>query len=151
MPHSWDQLKSHTQVVNQSRPKRKKKWCLVNLQCCVTLKRTVKRFSYIVVQRQALPDCFRPHGLQHSRLPGPSLSFWSLLKTTELVMLSTYLILCGSRLLPSISASIRVFSNESALCIRWPKYWSFSFSINPSNEYLGLISLRIDWCDLLGV
>ena len=60
-----------------------------------------------------------------------------------------HLILCGPLLLPSIFPSIRVFSNESALCIRWPKYWSFSFSISPSNEYSGLISFRIDWFDLL--
>ena len=75
----------------------------------------------------------------------------SLLKfmSTELVMLSNYLILCGPLLLPSIFSSIRVYSNESALLIRWPKYWSFSFSISPSNEYSGLISFRIDWFDLL--
>jgi len=66
----------------------------------------------------------------------------------ELVMLSNHLILCHSLLLLSCFPSIRVFSNESALHIRWPKYWSFNFSINPSNEYLGLISFRIDWLDL---
>ena len=65
---------------------------------------------------------------------------------------SNHLILCHPLLLPpSIFPSIRVFSNESALCIRWPKYWSFSFSISPSNEYSGLISFRIDWFDLLAV
>ena len=80
-----------------------------------------------------------------------SLSFaisWSLLKLMfiESVMPSNYLILC--RKPPaSVFSSIRVFSNESVLCIRWPKYWSFSFSINPSNEYSGLISFRIDWFD----
>ena len=61
------------------------------------------------------------------------------------------LILCHSLLPPSIFPSIRVFSSESVLCIRWPKYWSFSFSISPSNEYSGLISFRIDWLDLLAV
>ena len=67
-------------------------------------------------------------------------------------MPSNHLILCHPLLLlPSIFPSIRVFSNESVLCIRWPKYWSFSFSISPSNEYSGLISFRIDWLDLLGV
>ena len=67
-------------------------------------------------------------------------------------MPSNHLILCCSLLLlPSIFPSIRVFSNESALRIRWPKYWSFSFSINPSNEYSGLISFRMDWLDLLAV
>ena len=70
----------------------------------------------------------------------------------ESVMLSNHLILCCSFLLsPSIYPSIRVFSNESALHIRWSKYWSFSFSISPSNEYSGLISFRIDWLDLLAV
>ena len=79
---------------------------------------------------------------------------WSLLKLMfiESVMLSNYLILCHLLLLlPSIFPSIRVFSKESVLCIRWPKYWSFSFSISPSNEYSGLISFRIDWLDLPAV
>ena len=68
------------------------------------------------------------------------------------VMPSNHLILCHPLLLlPSIFPRIRVFSNESVLCIRWPKYWSFSFSISPSNEYLGLISFRMDWLDLLAV
>ena len=78
----------------------------------------------------------------------------SLLKlmSIESVMPSSHLIFCHPLLLlPSIFPSIRVFSNESALRIRWPKYWSFSFSISPSNEYSGLISFRIDWLDLLPV
>ena len=78
----------------------------------------------------------------------------SLLKlmSIELVMPSNYLILCRPLLLlPSIFPSIRVFSDESALCIRWPKYWSFSFNISPSNEYSGLISFSMDWLDLLAV
>ena len=71
------------------------------------------------------------------------------LMSIELVMPSNHLVLCCPLLLlPSIFPSIRVFSNESALPIRWPKYWSFSFSISPSNEYSGLISFRIDWFDL---
>ena len=70
----------------------------------------------------------------------------------ESMMPSNYLILCHPLLLlPSIFPSIRVFSNESALCIRWPKYWSFNFSISPSNEYSGLISFRMDRLDLLAV
>ena len=86
--------------------------------------------------------------------PQTSLSIfnsWSLLKlmSIELVMASNRLIFCRPLLLPSIFPSIRVFSNESALRIRWPKYWSFSFSISPSNEYSGLISFRMDWLDLL--
>ena len=67
-------------------------------------------------------------------------------------MPSNHLILCCPLLLPpSIFPSIRVFSNESTLCVRWPKYWSFSFSINPSNEHPGMISFRMDWLDLLAV
>ena len=79
---------------------------------------------------------------------------WSLLKlmSIELVMPSNHLILCCPLLLPpSIFPSIRVFSNESALCIRWPKYWNFNFSISPSKEYSRLISFRMDWLDLLAV
>ena len=79
---------------------------------------------------------------------------WNLLKlmSIELVMPSNHLILCCPLLLlPSTFPSIRVFSNESALCIRWPKYWSFSFNISPSNEHPGQISFRMDWLDLLAV
>ena len=86
-----------------------------------------------------------------------SLSFtisWSFLKlmSMETMMPSNHLILCCPLLLlPSIFPSIRVFSNESVLCIKWTEYWSFSFSISPSNEYSGLISFWIDWLDLLAV
>ena len=79
---------------------------------------------------------------------------WSSLKLTsiELVMPSNYLILCHPLLLlPSVFPSIRVFSNESVLCIRGPKYWSFRFNISPSSVYKGLISFRVDWLDLLAV
>ena len=92
---------------------------------------------------------------RHARLP--SLSFiisQSLVKlmAIELVMPSNHLTLCCPfLLLPSIFPSIRVFSNESVVCIRWPKYCSFSLRISPSNEYSGLISFRIDWFDLLAV
>ena len=81
-------------------------------------------------------------------------NFWSLLKlmSIESVMPSNHLILCRPLLLPpSIFPTIRVFSNESALCIRWPKYWSFSFNISPSSKHPGLISFRMDWLDLLAV
>ena len=81
-------------------------------------------------------------------ISGSLLKFMSI----ESVMPSNHLILCHSLLLlPSIFPSIRVFSNESVLCIRWPKYWSFSFSISSSNEYSGLISFTIDWFDFLAV
>ena len=79
---------------------------------------------------------------------------WSLLRlvSIELVMPSNHLILCRPLFLPpSIFPSIRVFSSESVLCIRWPQYWSFNFSISPSNEYSGLISFMMDWLDLLTV
>ena len=80
-------------------------------------------------------------------------NFWSLLKlmSIESVMPSNHLILCHPLILPSIFPNIRVFSNESALRITWPKYWSFSFSISLSSEYSGLISFRMDWLDLLAV
>ena len=80
-------------------------------------------------------------------------NFQSLLKlmSIESVMLSNHLIICLSLLPPSVFPRIRVFSNESVLRIRWPQYWSFSFSISPSREYSGLISLRIDWFDFLAV
>ena len=83
-----------------------------------------------------------------------NINSWSLFKlmSIELVMPSNHLILCRPLLLlPSVFPSIRVFSKESVLCIRWPQCWSFSFSISPSNEYSGLISCRTDWFDLLAV
>ena len=98
-------------------------------------------------------NSFRSHELQHARHPCPTNS-WSLRKpmSTESVMPSNHLILCRPLLLlSSIFPSIRVFSNESALHMRWPKYWSFSFNISPSNEHPGLISFRMDWLDLLAV
>ena len=100
-----------------------------------------------------MSDSLRPHGLQAARQASLSTtSSQSPPKLIELVMPSNHLILCCPLLLrPSIFPSIRVISNESALCIRWPKYWGFSFSISPSNEYTGLISFRMDWLDLLAV
>ena len=95
-----------------------------------------------------MSDSFQPHGLQHARLscPSPTRGACSNLHP------SNYLILCRPLLLlPSIFPSIRDFLNESGLCIRWPQYWSFSFSISPSNEHSGLISFRMDWFDLLAV
>ena len=101
-----------------------------------------------------MSDSSRPHGLQHARPPCPSPNSQSLLKlmSTESVMPSNHLILCRPLLLlPSIFPNIRVFSNESVLHIRWPKYSSFSFNLSLSNEYSGLISFRMDWLDLLAV
>ena len=101
-------------------------------------------------------SCPTPCDLMDSTIPGfPVLHHFpdlSQLMSIELVMPSNHLILCLTLLLlSSIFTSIRVFSNESTLCIRWPNYCSFSFSISPSNEYSGLISFRIDWFDLLAV
>ena len=91
-------------------------------------------------------DYCRPGLPVHHQLPE-----FTQLMSIESVMPSNHLILCHPLLLPSVFPSIRVFSNESALCIRWPKYWSFSFNISPSNEHSGLISFRMDWLDLLAV
>ena len=105
--------------------------------------------------RSGMSDCLQPHGLQHARLPCPSFTIsQSLLKliSIESVMPSNHLFLYSPLLvLPSSFSRLRVFLNELALCIRWPKYWSFSFSISPSNEYSGLISFRIERFDLLVV
>ena len=103
-----------------------------------------------------LSNSLRPHGLQQAtRQSFLSITdSWSLLRlmSIKLVMPSNYLILCHPFfLLPSIFPSVWVFSNEPALHIRWPKYWSFSFSISPFSEYSGLISFRTDWLDLLAV
>ena len=98
-----------------------------------------------------MSDSLRPHGLQHAMLscPSPTPGVCSDSSFTS-VMPSNHLILCHPLLLLLlIFPSIRVFSNKSVLHIRWPKYWSFSFSISPSNEYSGLTSFRIDWLDLL--
>ena len=100
-----------------------------------------------------MSDSLQPHGPQQAMLPGPSPTpRVHPNPCPESVMSSNNLILCRPLLLlPSIFPSIRVFSKESVLHIRWPKYWSFSFSISPSNEHPGLISFRMDWLDLLAV
>ena len=107
----------------------------------------------VLFSHQVVYDLLWPHGLQHARLLPFTISR-SLLKLMffELVMPSNHLILCCPLLLlPSVFPSNKVFSSESTLHIRWPNYWSFSFSISPSNEYSGLISFRIDCLDLLAV
>jgi len=104
--------------------------------------------SSLKFSRSVVSDSLRPHGLQHARLPCPSLTG----AYSKSVMPFNHLILCRPLLLPpSIFPSIRVFSNESVLHIRWPKYSGFSISISPSNEDSGLISFRMDWFDLLVV
>ena len=136
------------------------------------------KFAMMLPQAKQLPESRIFYGIFHARILVSSVQFlshvwlfetpWtaacqvspfftisqSLLKlmSIELVMPSKHFILCHPLLLlPSIFPSIRVFSNESVLPIRWPKYWSFSFSISPSNKYLGLISFRIDWFDIPAV
>ena len=99
-----------------------------------------------------MSDSLRPHELQHARPPCPSPTPGVHSDLRPSVMPSSHLILCRPLLLlPPIPPSIRVFSDESTLYMRWPKYWSFSFSISPSNEHPGLISFRMDWLDLLAV
>ena len=108
--------------------------------------------SSVQLSCSGMPDSLQSHGLQHKRLPFPSptpgacsiscpSSWWCHPTISS----------CRPLLLPSIFPIIRVFSNESVFHIRWPKYWSFSFSISPSNEYSGLISFKMDWLDLLAV
>ena len=94
-----------------------------------------------------MSDSLQPHELQHARPPCPSPTPGVYSNSCP----SNHLIFCCLLLLPSIFSRIRVLSNELVLRIRWPKYWSFSFSISPSNEYSGLISFRVDWFDLLAV
>ena len=115
--------------------------------------------QYILSKVQSVPfnhsvvsNSLRPRDSQHARPPCPSQTPRSLLKLVpiELEMPSSHLILCRPLLLlPPIPPSIRVFSNESTLCMRWPKYWSFTFSISSSNEHPGFISFMMDWLDLL--
>jgi len=106
-----------------------------------------------MLSHSVMSDTLWPHRLQHTRFPCPSPTPGACSNSRSLsVMPSNHLILCWPLLLlPSILPSIRVFSNESALCIRKPKYWSFSFSISLSKDYLGFISFRIDWFELLAV
>ena len=104
------------------------------------------QFSYF--NPSVVSNSLRPHGLQHAGLPYPSPTLRAYSNSSP----SKHLFLCHPLLLlPSIFPSIRVFSKESVLHVRWLKYWSFSFSSSPSNEYSGLISFRIDWFDLLAV
>ena len=120
-----------------------KKWHNTRTSCHETV--LLLLFSHSV-----LSDYLQPHGLQHTRLPCPSPSPRAC--SNSCLLSSNHLILCHPLLLlPSMFPSTRVFSYEPALHIRWPKYWNFSFSICPSNEYSGLISFRIDWFELFSV
>ena len=140
-------------------------WSIVDLQCCVSFWCRAKWFSFVCVCVCVSVQFSSVQSLSHVQLFATS---WTAVRqaslsitnsqslpklmSSESVMPSNHLILCCLLLLlPSIFPSIRVFSNESVLSIRWPKYWSFSFSISPSNEFPGLISFRMDWLDLLAV
>ena len=108
--------------------------------------------SSVQLSRLVMSNSLQLHGLQHTRPPCPSPTPRIYSNSCPLSHPSNHLILCRPLLLPSsIFPSIRVFSNESFLHIRWPNYWSFSFNISPSNEHAGLISFRMDWLDLLAV
>ena len=119
--------------------------------------KSILKYQYLKIKsmqlsRSIVSDALQPPTAAHQA----SLCItntWSLLKLMSIgsVMPSDHLILCCPLLSPSIFPSIRVFYNKSVLLIRWPKYWSFSFNISPSNEYTGLISFRMDWLDLLAV
>ena len=114
----------------------------------------MSRFSSVKFTHSVMSDSLRPHEPQHARPPylSPTLGVYSNPCPSSRVMPFSHLILCHPLLLlPPIPPSIRVFSNESTLYIRWPKYWSFSFSISPSNEHPGLISFKMDWLHLLAV
>ena len=113
---------------------------------------TLRHIPVVVVQLLSRIQLFASPWTTACQAPLSTAISWSLLSfmSIESVMLSNHLTLCHLLLfLPSIFASIRVFSSELALHIKWPEYWSFSFSISPSNEYSGLIPFRIDWFDLL--
>ena len=110
----------------------------------------MRQFSSVQFSRSVVSDSLLPHESQHARppCPSPTPGVHSDSASIEAVMPSSHLILCRPLFLPP---PIRVFSNESTLRMRWPKYWSFSFSIIPSKEILELISFRMDWLDLLAV
>ena len=119
------------------------------------LNNNIYMYTYVSVyisvhfSRSVVSNSLWPHESQHARPPCPSPTP-RVYSNIESVMPSSHFILCRPLLLlPPIPPSIRVFSNESTLCMRWPKYWSFSFSISPSSEHPGLISFRMDWLDLL--
>ena len=130
----------------------------------VTIKRTVGLKSIhsliadspVQFSRSVMSDSLQPHGPEHARPPCPSptpgvYSNSSPLSQWYHPTISSSVIPFSSCLQSSIFPRIRVYSNESALCVRWPEYWSFSFNISPSNEHSGLISFRMDWLDLLAV
>ena len=128
-------------------------FCIINFSTLISHFPSVYRYSVmLLLSCSVVSDPLQLHGLQHAWYPCPSLSLRTCSNSCPLNWWGhLHLILCCLLLLPSIPPSIRVFSNESALHIRWPKYWNFSFSNSPSKEYSELISFRIEWFDLLDV
>ena len=132
--YTYTHIQTHTQIC---------------IRVCVCMH--TRMFSSVQSSHSVVSKSLWPQRLQHARLPcqSPTARACSLM-SIYLVMPSSHLILCHPLfLLPSIFPSNRVFSSEPVLCIRWPKYWNFSFSISPSNENLGLICFSMDWLDLL--
>ena len=114
----------------------------------------IKAFSSVQLSHSVVSDSLRPHELQHTRppCPAPTARVHPNPHPSSQWLPSSHLILCRPFFLQSpIPPSIRVFANESTICMKWPKYWSFSFSIIPSKEHPGLVSFRIDWLDFLAV
>ena len=147
MEENYQKFKTH--IISGSAQEEAMRY-LTDLRTGELLRLALVQFSSVTQSCPTLcnpMDCSTPGFSVHHQLPELTQTHVHLVDVP-----SNHLILCCSLLLvPSIFPSIRVFSNESALCIRWPKYWSFSFSISPSNEYSGLISFRMDWLDLLAV
>ena len=118
----------------------------------MSIKNSKTRAQFSQFSRSVVSNSLWPHEPQHAKFPCPSPTPGACSDSHPSSQWSNHLILCHPfLLLPSIFPSIRVFSNESVLHIRWPKYWSFSFNISSPNEYSGLISFRMDWLDLLAV
>ena len=150
-----------SQVMNNLKAKaelRKNSMHLISIHKAKRMENIYKSQFSLIHQEQFISSvaqsCLTLCHPMESSTPGfPVHRSWSLLKLMSIALVtpSNHLILCHPLLLPSIFPRIRVCAKESALHISWPKYWSFSFSIGPSNEYLGLISFRIDWSDLLEI
>ena len=137
-------------MVKQNGLKKHNLWFILILEYHLALK--CMKSSVSSVQSLSHVGLFATHGLQTSGFPVHHSQNLLKLMSIELVIPSNHVILCRPLLLlPSVFPSIRVFSSESVLLIRWPKYWSCSFSVRPSNEYLGLISSRMDWLDVIEV
>ena len=163
--NSWIQLSNFTSILSRviwqmklsfTNLPRVNQTVRIQIQICFTLKTCFYYISYLSVTSVQLLSHVQHLAIPWTAAHQASLSITSSqslqkLMSTESVMPSNHLILCRPLLLPSIFPSTRMFSNESALHIRWPKYWSFSFNISPSNEHPGLISFKMDWLDLLAV